>query len=356
MDARLCHIIPIAAPTEEERAQPYLWRFWRNLPRRGRVAIFDRSWYGRVLVERVEGFCAEADWMRAYGEINDFEEQLVDSGGIIAQVLAAHQPGGAARRFKERQKSAFKRFKITDEDWRNREKWDAYEAAVCDMLDRTSTEIAPWTLVESEDKYFGRIKILRTLCQRIEENLPVNLPAPPGNSGAAARRPKDLSVSASSESPPCSASPSRCGSGSLPALAQDAPAPQIAAHDDRPRGGWRNASSSPTTRKPGSARSPPGSIPSWPPGAGPPRDARRAFFDALDRPETSAEGLQALHRNMTELAFEQLMEARTLRLETRAVLDPGTAGNGGPDGRPQGGHARPAARAGSTASLRVLSV
>jgi len=171
IDARLCTIHPVAAPSEEERAQPYLWRFWRNLPRRGRFAIFDRSWYGRVLVERVEGFCAEADWMRAFGEINDFEEQIVKSGGIILKFWLSVSQEEQLRRFQERQDSPFKRFKITPEDWRNRDKWPAYEPAVCDMLDRTSTEIAPWTLVASEDKNFGRIKILRTLCERIEERL-----------------------------------------------------------------------------------------------------------------------------------------------------------------------------------------
>ncbi len=171
IDARLCNITPIAAPTEEERAQPYLWRFWRHLPRRGRFAIFDRSWYGRVLVERVEGFCTEADWMRAYGEINDFEDQMARSGTIVAKFWLTISQEEQLRRFTERQESKFKRFKITEEDWRNREKWDAYEAAICDMLDRTSTEIAPWTLVESEDKYYGRIKILKTLCARIEEAL-----------------------------------------------------------------------------------------------------------------------------------------------------------------------------------------
>jgi len=168
IDARLCHITPVAAPTEEERAQPYLWRFWRHLPRRGSFAIFDRSWYGRVLVERVEGFCTEADWLRAYGEINDFEDQMARSGTIVAKFWLAISQEEQLRRFKERQESRFKRFKITEEDWRNREKWDAYSAAICDMLDRTSTGIAPWTLVESEDKYYGRIKILRTLCERLE--------------------------------------------------------------------------------------------------------------------------------------------------------------------------------------------
>ena len=169
--ARLCDIHPTAAPSEEERDQPYLWRFWRNLPRTGRFAIFDRSWYGRVLVERVEGFCREADWMRAYGEINDFEEQLRKSGTITVKFWLTISQEEQLRRFQERQTTSFKRFKITDEDWRNREKWPAYETAICDMLDRTSTETAPWTLVESEDKNFGRIKILKTLCARLEDAL-----------------------------------------------------------------------------------------------------------------------------------------------------------------------------------------
>ena len=171
IDARLYEIHPTAAPTEEERDQPYLWRFWRNLPRRGRFAIYDRSWYGRVLVERVEGFCREEDWMRAYGEINDFEEQIVRSRGIVVKFWLSISEEEQLRRFQERQSTRFKRFKITDEDWRNREKWPAYETAICDMLDRTSTEAAPWTLVESEDKNFGRIKILKTLCRRLEAAL-----------------------------------------------------------------------------------------------------------------------------------------------------------------------------------------
>lgn len=171
VDARFCRIQPVAAPTEEERAQPYLWRFWRHIPRKGRLLIFDRSWYGRVLVERVEGFCSEADWMRAYSEINDFEAQMAKSGTILLKCWLAISKEEQLRRFEERQNTQFKRFKITEEDWRNREKWDAYEAAICDMFDRTSTEIAPWTLVESEDKLYGRIKILKTLCRRIEEAL-----------------------------------------------------------------------------------------------------------------------------------------------------------------------------------------
>jgi polyphosphate:AMP phosphotransferase len=171
LDARQYHIIPVAAPTEEERAQPYLWRFWRHLPRRGKLAIFDRSWYGRVLVERVEGYCSEADWMRGYAEINDFEEQLVRHKIVIVKYWLAITEDEQLRRFKEREKIGFKRFKITDEDWRNREKWGAYEQAVCDMIDRTSTEIAPWTLVEANNKQYARIKILKTLCERIEKAL-----------------------------------------------------------------------------------------------------------------------------------------------------------------------------------------
>ena len=171
LDARQYQTVPIAAPTEEERAQPYLWRFWRQVPRIGRVAIFDRSWYGRVLVERVEGYCQEADWMRAYAEINDFEDQLVGSGAVVVKFWLTITADEQLRRFKEREKTRFKRFKITEDDWRNRKKWDAYEHAVCDMIDRTSTEIAPWTLVEANDKYYARIKVLRTLCQRIERAL-----------------------------------------------------------------------------------------------------------------------------------------------------------------------------------------
>ena len=171
LDARYYRVVPIAAPSEDERAQPYLWRFWRHIPRLGRFTIFDRSWYGRVLVERVEGFCSTADWMRAYGEINDFEEQLVARGCIVAKFFLAVGDEEQLRRFKEREATSFKRFKITDEDWRNREKRPAYERAVCDMVERTSTEAAPWTLVESNDKRFARVKILKTLCRRIQDAL-----------------------------------------------------------------------------------------------------------------------------------------------------------------------------------------
>ncbi|MFN3398620.1 MAG: polyphosphate:AMP phosphotransferase, partial [Sulfurimicrobium sp.] len=171
LDARIYQVVPIAAPTEEERAQPYQWRFWRHVPRRGRFTIFDRSWYGRVLVERVEGFCSEADWMRAYSEINDFEAQLTRHNIVVSKFWLAISKDEQLKRFKEREETGFKRYKITDEDWRNREKWDAYEQAICDMVDRTSTENAPWTLVEANDKNFARIKILKTLCNQIESRL-----------------------------------------------------------------------------------------------------------------------------------------------------------------------------------------
>ena len=171
LDARQFQIIPVAAPTEEERNQPYLWRFWRNVPRMGRVAIFDRTWYGRVLVERVEGFCSENDWLRAYSEINDFEHELADAGVIVVKFWLQISQEEQLRRFKDRENIEFKRFKITQEDWRNREKWDAYQLAICDMVERTSTANARWTLVEANDKNFARIKILRTLCERVEAEL-----------------------------------------------------------------------------------------------------------------------------------------------------------------------------------------
>jgi len=171
LDARSYYGVSIAAPTEEERQQPYLWRFWRHVPPNGRFAIFDRSWYERVLVERVEGLCAESDWMRAYTEINDFEEQLAAHGAVVCKFWLAVSKDEQLRRFKAREAVKFKQFKITDEDWRNREKWDAYEQAVCDMIDRTSTQEAPWTLVEANDKRFARVKVLKTIARRIERAL-----------------------------------------------------------------------------------------------------------------------------------------------------------------------------------------
>jgi polyphosphate:AMP phosphotransferase len=171
LDARRYEVVPIAAPTEEERAQPYLWRFWRHVPAQGRVAIFDRTWYGRVLVERVEGFAAEPDWMRAYAEINQFEDELARAGTVVVKFWLAISPEEQLKRFRAREKTRFKRFKITPDDWRNRKKWPEYERAVRDMIDRTSTAVAPWTLVEANDKRWARVKVLRTICDRLEAAL-----------------------------------------------------------------------------------------------------------------------------------------------------------------------------------------
>jgi polyphosphate kinase 2 (PPK2 family) len=171
LDARRYEVISIAAPSEEERAQPYLWRFWRHVPAQGRVAIFDRTWYGRVLVERVEGFAGEADWMRAYAELNQFEEQLTRAGAVVVKLWMAISAAEQLKRFGARERTRFKRFKITPDDWRNRKKWPKYESAVRDMVDRTSTAIAPWTLVEANDKRWARVKVLRTICDRLEAAL-----------------------------------------------------------------------------------------------------------------------------------------------------------------------------------------
>jgi polyphosphate:AMP phosphotransferase len=171
LDARLYQNVSVAAPTQEERAQPYLWRFWRHVPRRGRITIFDRTWYGRVLVERVEKFCSDRDWMRAYAEINDFEQQLTEHNVVLVKFWLAISKAEQYKRFKARELVSFKRFKITQEDWRNRKQWDDYEIAVSEMVDRTSTATAPWTLVEANNKYFARIKVLRTLVAAIESGL-----------------------------------------------------------------------------------------------------------------------------------------------------------------------------------------
>jgi AMP-polyphosphate phosphotransferase len=171
IDPRLYRIVPIAAPTDEERAHHYLWRFWRHLPRAGRFTIFDRSWYGRVLVERVEGFAREEEWKRAFLEINDFEEQLAQHGTVLAKFWIHISKDEQLRRFKQREEVAFKRYKITAEDWRNRERWDAYKAAVNDMVAHTSTEFAPWTLVAGNDKKFARVQILKTFCKHLEAAL-----------------------------------------------------------------------------------------------------------------------------------------------------------------------------------------
>jgi AMP-polyphosphate phosphotransferase len=171
IDARNARVMAVAAPTDEERAHPYLWRFWRNLPRLGHVAIYDRTWYGRVLVERIEGFCAVEDWKRAYAEICAFEEELAESGAIVCKFWLQITPEEQLRRFHARIRTPFKQYKLTEEDWRNREKWDAYQAAALDMIEKTGTPEAPWTLIEAQDKRWARVKVLKTVADRLEEEL-----------------------------------------------------------------------------------------------------------------------------------------------------------------------------------------
>ncbi len=168
LDARDYQVIQIAAPTDEEAAHNYLWRFWRHIPRAGRVTIYDRSWYGRVLVERVEGFARTREWQRAYAEINDFEAQLVERGIVLLKFWLHITPDEQLRRFQEREQIAYKAWKLTEEDWRNRERWVDYEMAVNDLVERTSTRQAPWTLIEANDKRHARVEVLRTLCERLE--------------------------------------------------------------------------------------------------------------------------------------------------------------------------------------------
>ena len=173
MDARDYQVISIAAPTDEERAHPYLWRFWRYLPPTGRVSIYDRSWYGRVLVERVEGFARPDQWQRAFEEINAFEEQLIEHGLILVKFWLAITPDEQLRRFQDRQDTPYKQYKITAEDWRNRDRWDAYEAAACDMIEKTGTESAPWVLVEANNKEWARVKVLKEVVRRVQSALGV---------------------------------------------------------------------------------------------------------------------------------------------------------------------------------------
>lgn len=170
LDPRGYSVLPISAPKGEEATHHYLWRFWRRLPKAGHIAVFDRTWYGRVLVERVEGFCAEPEWRRAYHEINEFERSLTDAGVLVKYWLHV-SPEVQLQRFRDREKDPAKRYKITEEDWRNREKWDAYELAVHDMITQTSTTYAPWTIVEANDKGWARVKCLKTLVGEIEKRL-----------------------------------------------------------------------------------------------------------------------------------------------------------------------------------------
>lgn len=171
IDARLYRYVSIAAPSDEEKAHQYLWRFWRHVPKAGRVAIFDRSWYGRVLVERVEGFASEREWRRAYNEINDFEGQLIDNNTMVLKFWLHIDQDEQLRRFKDRESVPYKQHKITEEDWRNREKWDDYKQAVNELVVRTSTNQAPWVIIPSNDKAFARIMILEQICKQMHAHL-----------------------------------------------------------------------------------------------------------------------------------------------------------------------------------------
>lgn len=171
MDPRGYVVHPTASPNDIERAHHYLWRFWNDMPKAGHVTIFDRTWYGRVMVERIEGFCTKKEWQRAYKEINDMERDLYDAGAIVMKFWMQIDKDEQERRFKARQENPEKQWKITDEDWRNREKWDQYEEAVNEMLIRTSTPYAPWIVVEGNDKYHARIKVLETVVRALEERL-----------------------------------------------------------------------------------------------------------------------------------------------------------------------------------------
>ncbi len=171
LDPRGYTVIPSAAPKGDEATHHYLWRFWRRIPKAGHIAVFDRTWYGRVLVERVEGYCSEAEWSRAYHEINEFERSLVNFGAVVVKFWLEISKAVQLQRFREREKDAAKRYKITEEDWRNREKWDLYRAAVRDMIAQTSTAYAPWTLIEGNDKNWARLRCLRTAVEAIERRL-----------------------------------------------------------------------------------------------------------------------------------------------------------------------------------------
>jgi AMP-polyphosphate phosphotransferase len=171
LDPRGYVVYPIAAPQGEDKTRHYLYRFWRRLPESGQIAIFDRSWYGRVLVERVEGFAKEEEWKRSFKEINSFERQLRDFGTIVAKFWIHISQEEQFRRFEERKATGYKAWKLTDEDWRNRQKWSVYEEAVEEMLVKTSTKTAPWCLVEGNDKYWARVKVLSRLVEILSAEL-----------------------------------------------------------------------------------------------------------------------------------------------------------------------------------------
>ena len=171
LDPRGYTVNPTSSPNDIERAHHYLWRFWTKMPKDGHIAIFDRTWYGRVMVERIEGFCTTQEWQRAFKEMNQMEQQLVNHGAIVIKFWMHIDKEEQERRFKERQENPDKQWKITDEDWRNREKWDQYEDAVNEMLKKTSTAYAPWHILESVDKKYARIKALKIVIKEIEKAL-----------------------------------------------------------------------------------------------------------------------------------------------------------------------------------------
>ncbi|HWO98088.1 MAG TPA: UDP-galactose-lipid carrier transferase [Bacillus sp. (in: firmicutes)] len=171
LDPRGFQVHPISAPSQGEKKYHYLHRFWKKIPAYGQLALFDRSWYGRVLVERVEDFASEAEWKRAYEEINQFEKMLHDDGYIVGKLWFHISKDEQLKRFKEREENPFKRWKITDEDWRNREKWDMYEQAANDMFEQTDTPYAPWTIIEGNDKPFARVKTLKVINEWLEIRL-----------------------------------------------------------------------------------------------------------------------------------------------------------------------------------------
>ena len=171
VDSRAVKVIPVGIPTDEESAHHYLWRFWRRIPRAGRMAIFDRSWYGRVLVERVRGLASEQEWRRAYAEINLFEQQLVQYGIVLLKFFLYITPEEQLQRFRDRENTAYKRWKLTDEDWENRQQWSDYELAVHDVVERTSTHVAPWFLVAADDKRYARVTVLDRICQTLDKHI-----------------------------------------------------------------------------------------------------------------------------------------------------------------------------------------
>ena len=171
LDPRGYRVNPTAAPNDIEKVHHYLWRFWNSVPKAGHIAVFDRTWYGRVMVERIEGFCSEAEWRRAYQEINEMESHMANAGAVVLKFWLHIDKDEQERRFRERQANPAKQWKITDEDWRNREKWDQYEEAVNEMLIRTSTTYAPWIVVEGNDKRYARVKVLQTVVDALEKKV-----------------------------------------------------------------------------------------------------------------------------------------------------------------------------------------